>query len=131
MAAFDLHAVEPQPGQYVSAKSFSESQSLSPGDDNWDSNRAIRQALKDLIDQPKALLDFADADPDARINIACRKYWNRKVELIVGSIAGRLAGIDIPAAGAPDIAAAPNCRANPAVTIPVVTVRSCSEAVLS
>ena len=72
MAALDpAVGAEPHRHENIAAEGLYQSNSL-PG-----SNRSelcldgtVRQALHDLLEQPQALLDFADADPDARIDVA-------------------------------------------------------------
>ena len=85
MAALDAPAVEPHPSQNVAAKSFGKSQALAARRRDRTSRMGPSGSrVKNLIDQRKALLDFADPHPDAGIDIACREYRNIKVELIIG-----------------------------------------------
>src|SRR5579872_1559369 len=105
MAALDAPAVEPHPSQNVAAKSFGKSQALAARRREQRPDGSIRQPRKNLFDQRKALLDFADPHPDAGVDIACREYRNIKVELIVGGIAMRFAHIEIASAGPSHIAA--------------------------
>ena len=67
--------------------------------------RPSRQAFEDLIDQPEALLDLADADPDPRIDVAVVAHRRLEFELVIGRVANGLARIEGAARGAADIAA--------------------------
>ena len=67
-------------------------------------NAAFRQAFEDLIDQPEALLDLADADPHPRVDVAVVAHRRLEVELVIGRVADRLARIEGAARGAADIA---------------------------
>ncbi len=67
-------------------------------------DRAVRQPFENLLDKRKALLDLADADPHARIDIARGQHRHGERKPIVRRVAGRLACIDIAPAGATDIA---------------------------
>src|SRR6266508_6706849 len=68
-------------------------------------DRTCGQVPQDLIDQPEALLDLADAHPDAGVNVTGLEHGNLEREPIIGRIAGRLARIESTAAGTPDITA--------------------------
>ena len=65
-------AVEPHPDQNVAAKSFDQRESFAPCQTRGitSRDRPLRQARDDLVDQGKALFDFADANPYAGIDIA-------------------------------------------------------------
>ena len=68
-------------------------------------DRADGQRVEDLLNQPEALLDLADAHPDAGIDIAGFQDRNVEVELTVRPISGRLARIKGASARTSDIAA--------------------------
>src|SRR5438105_262641 len=70
------------------------------------SHGAPRQHAEDLLDQDEALLDLADADPDARIDVAGGQHRHIEAQRRIGRVAGRLACIVGAARRAPDIAAA-------------------------
>jgi hypothetical protein len=79
MAAFNLSvAPEPCPNQDVAAESLEKREArrrLIP----WhfrklDTDRPARQVVDRLFDQMQALFDFADANPDARVD---RRRWTR------------------------------------------------------
>src|SRR5262249_23471509 len=70
-----------------------------------DANRACRQTSQDLIDQSEALLDLANAHPDAGVDVTGLEHGNLEIEPIVGRIAGHLARIEGAAAGTPDVTA--------------------------
>ena len=61
--------------------------------------------LQDLLDQRQALLDLADADPDAGIDVALRRAPARRSERVVGRIGRASARVEGAARGAADIAA--------------------------
>src|SRR5437660_12669418 len=109
MAARDpAVAIEAKPGQDIAAESFGETETFA----NLPSlganpQRALRQPGQNLLDQDDALLDFADPDPDARIDVAAVEHRNLELESVVGRIGDRPAGIEGAAAGAAHIAAGP------------------------
>ena len=43
-------------------------------------DRPVRQTLENLFDKRQALLDLADAHPDASVDVALRQYRNDEVE---------------------------------------------------
>src|SRR6185312_16561725 len=65
----------------------------------------IRQAIENLLDQRQTLLDLADADPHARIDVAGFEHRYLERQHVVGRIARRAPDIDGAARGAADIAA--------------------------
>src|SRR5438876_3016896 len=67
-----------------------------------DGDGTLRQSVKNLLDQSEALLDLADTQPDARVDIAGCQNGNGKVELVVGCIAGSFSRVEVAAAGAAD-----------------------------
>ena len=83
------------------------------------------------VDQREALLDFADADPDPRIDVAGIQHRHLERQRVVRCVSRASARIEISARRAPDIAAGAELARNSGFTMPVVTVRSCNEAVLS
>ena len=94
-------------------------------------HRAFRQPVQDLVDQRQALLDLADADPDARVDVAFVEHRHLEAQAVIGRIGQRPARIEDAARGAADIAAGAVLRGQRGLSMPVSTVRSCSEAVLS
>src|SRR5437667_4327482 len=108
MTAHDAVAVDPRPCQHIATEPFNKPKTfgdLAAGTIDGDPDRAIRQALQNLLDEREALLDLADTDPHARIDVAGRKHRHLEVEPVVGRVAEGLARIEGPAAGASDIAA--------------------------
>src|SRR6185312_6681708 len=65
-------AIEAQPRQDVAAKSFRERHAFAglAGELDVGVDIALRQPVENLIDQRQTLLDLADADPHARIDVA-------------------------------------------------------------
>ena len=133
MAALDQPVVaEAHPDQHVAAEGLDQRQPFSrcagfSASVRW----ALGQALQDLLDQPETLLDLADADPDPRVDIAVVAHRHLEIELVVGRVADRFARIEGAARGAADIAAGAEGARERRREMPVVTVRSWSEAVLS
>src|SRR6266481_1363189 len=70
-------------------------------------HRAVRQLRENLLDQGEALLDFADADPDARVDVAGIEYGNVEAQGGIGRIARIAAGIEGAPGCPPDVSAAP------------------------
>ena len=66
---------------------------------------ALGQAFENLIDEPEALLDLADADPHPRIDVAVVAHRRLEFELVIRRVADRLARIEGAPRGASDIAA--------------------------
>src|ERR1700678_1269117 len=103
MATADPIAVDPHPDQHVAAETFGKAQSFAAGLVELGSDRPFRQTLDELIDQRQALLDFADADPDAGVDVALVQHRHAKLKAIVGRISRSFARVASAAAGAPDI----------------------------
>ena len=63
---------EPHGGEDIAAKAFHQREplALDAGGRRLEPDRAFRQPLENLIEQVEALLDLANADPDARIDVA-------------------------------------------------------------
>src|SRR5689334_11339434 len=95
----------PQPDEHVAAKRLDQSEPLSDLADigQLDASRSRRQSRNDLLDQPQALLDFADADPYPRIDVAVVAHRHLELERIIGGIASRLTHVEGAARGAPHI----------------------------
>ena len=68
--------------------------------------RIRRQAIEDLLNQRDALLDFANADPNSRVDVAVVPDGNLEAEFVIGRIGEIAPRVEVPARGAPDIAAA-------------------------
>ncbi len=115
MATREAATFESQPHQHVATKRFRYSKTFAHLTSRLDRgpDRACRQTPQDLIYQPEALLDLANAHPDASVDITGIEHGNFEIELIVGW------------------PPAPNCRTSSLRRTPVVAVRSCREAVLS
>ena len=122
--AADNRAVdgEFQPDENIAAEAFHDGCGLSFPGGGWKRglDRAPRQTIEDLRDQRQALLDFADADPDAGVDVAFLPQRNLELQLVIGGIAKIAAGVEIAATSA-----------SSSVTTPVVTIRSCSDGVSS
>ena len=88
--------------------------------------------VDNLRDQRKALLDFPDANPDARVDVALRQHRNFEFQFVVGrdkrkslrASKSRPEARPIKPPGAKRLTSS-------GFTIPVVTVRSCSDGVSS
>ncbi len=82
MAARDAVAVEPHPDEHVAAERLDQPEPFAARARAVDGNpdRAVRQPLQDLLDQREALLDLADADPDAGIDVAGLEHRHFEVE---------------------------------------------------
>ena len=61
--------------------------------------------MENLVNQRQALLNFANTDPYARIDVAGGKHRHLECEFVIGCVAGRAARIEAASRGAPDIAA--------------------------
>ena len=84
--------VEPQPDQHVAAEAFDQRHALAGRARRPAASArsgAAGQPVEDLLDQRQALLDLADADPDARIDVALLEHRHLEAQLVVGRIAGR------------------------------------------
>jgi hypothetical protein len=108
MTTRDVVAFDPHPCQHIAAESLDKPKTfddLAACTIDGDADRTVRQASQDLVDQREALLDLADADPHARVDIAGLEHRDLEVEPIIGRVGKRLARIEGAAAGASDIAA--------------------------
>src|SRR5437899_5168292 len=112
MTACEAAIFEARPNQHLAAKRFSQSETFAHLTSRIDRSpdRPRRQVLQDLIDQSEALLDLANAHPDASVDVTRLEHGNFEIEPIVGRIAGGLAGVESAAAGPPDIPAGPALR---------------------
>ena len=72
-----------------------------------DADRTVGQPLQDLFDQGQALLDLADANPDAGVHIALLQNRHVEGEFVIRGIAEIAPRVEIPAGGSADIAARP------------------------
>src|SRR6516164_301455 len=104
MTARDMTRLKPQRNQHVAAKALDQRQAfaVSVGSVERSGDRPLRQALEHLLNQCKALLDFTDANPDARIDVARGEHGNGEIEPRIWRIAGRFARVKISTAGASD-----------------------------
>jgi len=107
VTARDAAAFESHPDQYIAAERFRHPKPFAHRVTriDRDPNRACGQTSQDLIDQGEALLDLANAHPDAGVDVTGLEHRNLEIEPIVGRIAGHLARIEGAAAGTPDITA--------------------------
>src|SRR5262249_20594560 len=108
MAARDALALQPHPGEDVAAEAFHQRQSFARAAGDAAERRADRpgrQTRQDLFDQAQALLDLADADPDAGIDVAGLEHRDVELQLIVGRVARTLARVEAAPGRATDIAA--------------------------
>src|ERR1041385_8378340 len=98
---------EAQPDEHIAAETLDERQAFVHFAlvRNFDHKRPIRKAFQYLFDQAEALLDFPNAHPDARVDIALVENRHLELQRVVGRIARRAARIDGAARGAADIAA--------------------------
>src|ERR1700755_1788740 len=99
--------VETQPDQHVATESLSEGEAFCSlaGGRNRNQRRALGQLAEDLVDQRQALLDFADADPDPRVDVAGGQHRHVEGKIMIGRVADRAAGIEAAPRGASDKAA--------------------------
>ena len=126
-------AVEAQPRQHVAAESFGEAEAFAAAGRHRPRPAPVPPAAAARICSIKrhALLDLADADPDPRIDVAGIEHRHLEREPVIGRIADGAARIEGAAGGAAHIAAGAELAASAGVSMPVPTVRSCSEAVSS
>src|SRR5437764_945248 len=97
MAARDAVALHPHPHEHVATKTFDQPQPLdriAAIAAEIDLDRSVRQALKNLFDKLQALLDLADAHPDAGVDVASIEHRHVEIEPIIGRIARPLARIE-------------------------------------
>src|SRR4029079_1712879 len=76
--------VDPEPHQNVAAESFGYSQALAgfrSAERRLD--RAARNRIKNLLDEPQALLDLADAEPDARVDVTLVPHRNIERQFVI------------------------------------------------
>ena len=66
--------------------------------------RSLRKYVQYLVDQGKRLLDFAHADPDARVDVALVQHRYLEAQAVVGWIGKRAARVERSAGRAADIA---------------------------
>ena len=87
-----LHAplrVDADNGEDIAAKTLDERDAfaaLAHRHSRTDQAVGAQQAIKDLFDQREALLDFVDADPNPRIDVAVLPNGNREAERIIGRV---------------------------------------------
>ena len=62
---------------------------------------------QDLVDDRHALLDLADADPDAGIHVAVLEHRHFELQLIVRRIARRASRVEAPSRSPADVASRP------------------------
>src|SRR5262252_6292524 len=100
MTARDLTRFEPQRNQHVAAETFDQRQPFAAAIGELDCDRPLRQAIEYLLDQSKTLLDLADANPDACVDVPRDENGNCEIERGVWRIAGRSPRVEIATAGA-------------------------------
>ena len=106
MRALDPAAgTEAHPGEDVAPEAFDERGGFAGVGRQRGLHRSGRQALDKLLDEPQALLDFADADPDPRIDVAGLHHRHLEVERVVGRVPRRATRIERAPGGAADVAA--------------------------
>ena len=98
-------SVKPQPDQDIAAEAFDQRQPFARCTGWLREDIALRQAGEDLLDQRQALLDFADADPDAGIDVAVLQNRNLEPQPVVRRVRPIAPRIESAARGAADIAA--------------------------
>ena len=72
MATHDVGIFEPYRNQDIAAEALDKAQSFAGATIERGDNRSVRQPRDELFDKRQALLDFADAHPDAGIDVAFR-----------------------------------------------------------
>ena len=95
--------IDAQPYQHVAAERLDQRHAFRrAGRFERDAHVALGHALQHLFDQRQALLDFPDADPDARIHVAFLAHRDIEAQFVVRRIADRPARVEVAARGAPD-----------------------------
>ena len=87
--------IKTNPYKYVAAKSLHDGQSLTGLERHFTYDRAGWELAKDLLYQRDTLLDFVNANPNPRVNVAFAANRNFKIQSIIGLIEIRAAGIEI------------------------------------
>ena len=104
MTALDLSVdADSQPSENVATKSFDERKAARrfAWKFAWFGlRRTARQSVEKLIDEMQTLFDFAEADPDARINVALGAYRHFISEFLVRRIAWNPPRVERAARGA-------------------------------
>src|ERR1041385_8811599 len=104
-------SVDPEPDQNVTAESFDEPQALArfrSAERRVD--RALRNRLENLLNKREALLDLANAEPDARVDITGVEHRHFERQFVIGHIRKRAPRIEAPAGRTADIAAGAELR---------------------
>ena len=70
MTARDVTRLKLQRNQYVATKTFDQREAFAAVTDSLDRDWSLWHSLEQLLDQDKTLLDFPDANPDARVDVA-------------------------------------------------------------
>ena len=92
------------PGQDIAAETFDDRHALAAARRDRPLQRTPPGMASRICSiRGKALLDFADADPDAGVDVARTEYGNGKIEPIVGRVTGSFPCIEIASAGTADI----------------------------
>ena len=93
---------QPDPYQHVTSKALDQRHSFSllGGIVHHRVHCSFRQLLQDLLDDRKTLLDLADSNPKARIDIPRLQYWYIEPEFVIGRITRRATCIERAARGA-------------------------------
>src|SRR3954465_12230672 len=107
MAARDPVNIEADPRQHIAAKCLRHPETFAYPRRQTElrPNRTVGQSVQELLDQSEALLDLADADPDAGVDVAALEDGNIEGELTVRPVSRDLARVEGAAAGTPDVAA--------------------------
>src|SRR4051794_25236875 len=66
-------SIEAHPAEDIAAECFDKRISLPSEDRQWRVKRTGGKAVENLVQQAEALLDLADADPDAGVDVALGK----------------------------------------------------------
>src|SRR5260370_20042938 len=91
MAADDVVAFQAHPDQHVAPERFGDSKTLAAaGRIEADANRSTRQPVEDLLDQQQTLVDFANTNPDAGIDVTGIKHRNVEAELVIRRVPSNL-----------------------------------------
>src|SRR4051794_23199174 len=78
---------------------------VSPRQTELHPDRTVGQSVQDLLDQSEALLDLADTDPDAGVDVAALEDGNVEGQLVVRPVSRDPARVEGAAAGTPDVTA--------------------------
>ena len=104
MAALDQAVcAEADIDQNITAERLGQRQAFAQlsGTGNLNAHGAARQAVENLLYQPQALLDLANPDPDAGVDVTLAEYRHFEPQLLVWRVAREPAGVERASRSAP------------------------------